>query len=131
MLDLNPDTVVQIAARAREFQTEDSLLPELPPAMPQDDVPVEYAQQWVGDPAYQELKEAIDDLEPDQQVSLVALMWLGRGDYELDEWEAALKYAEEARADSNTDSSADYLIATPLLADYLLEGLNRHGYEVD
>jgi len=131
MLDLNPDTVVEIAARAREFQTEDSLLPELPPAMPQDDVPVEYAQEWVGDPAYQELKEAIDDLEPDQQVSLVALMWLGRGDYELDEWEAALQYAEEARADASADSSADYLIATPLLADYLLEGLNRHGYEVD
>jgi len=127
MIDLNPESVLQIVERAREFQTEEIALPQEPPAMPVDDSPIEYVVQWLGDPAYIELKEAIDDLEPDQQVSLVALMWLGRGDYELDEWDAALEYAAEAR----TASSADYLIATPLLADYLLEGLNKHGYEVD
>jgi len=32
------------------------------------------------DPTYAELKTTIDDLEPDQQIRLVALMWLGRGD---------------------------------------------------
>jgi hypothetical protein len=29
----------------------------------------------------------------------------------------------------HTDATADYLIATPLLADYLLGGLEMHGYE--
>jgi hypothetical protein len=125
MLDLNSESVLHIAEKAREFQTEEIALPQEPPTMPIDDRAIEYVAEWAGDPAYLDLKDAIDDLEPDQQVSLVALMWLGRGDYELSEWAEALEYAEEAR----TTSSAEYLIATPLLADYLLEGLNKHGYE--
>ena len=129
MLDLNPESVTHIAEKAREFQTEEIALPQEPPTMPIDDRAIDYVAEWAGDPAFLDLKEAIDDLEPDQQVSLVALMWLGRGDYELDEWGAALEYAEQARTDFGAVSSADYLIATPLLADYLLEGLNKHGYE--
>ena len=127
MLDLNPESVAHIAEKAREFQTEEISLPQEPPTMPIDDRAIEHVAERAGGPGYLDLKDAIDDLEPDQQVSLVALMWLGRGDYDLEEWSAALEYAEEAR----TNSSAEYLIATPLLADYLLEGLNKHGYEVE
>ena len=57
----------------------------------------------------------------------MALMWLGRGDYEFDDWDQALKYAREAEG----VSTSDYLIATPLLADYLMEGLSLHGYDTD
>jgi len=130
MLDLNPDTVTHIADKAREFQTEEISLPQEPPSMPLDDQAIESVAEWKGDPAFLELNVAIEDLEPDQQVTLVALMWLGRGDYEMDEWQDALEYAEQARDDTGAVSSADYLAATPLLADYLLEGLSKHGYEV-
>ena len=40
-------------------------------------------------------------------------------DYELEEWDEALKFAEETW----TDRTAEYLVGTPLLADYLAEGL--------
>lgn len=126
MLDLNPDSVLQIAEKAREFQSED-LLSSDETAEPTSVEAVEAAAQWHGDPAYIELKQAIEDLEPDQQSTLVALMWLGRGDYAMDEWSNALEYA----ADVQDDATADYLIATPLLADYLLEGLSQHGYDDD
>ena len=126
MLDLNPDSVLQIAEKAREFQSEDLLTLEDDTAASPDDA-VEAAAQWHGDPAYLDLKQAIEDLEPDQQSTLVALMWLGRGDYALDEWAYALEYAAEVQ----DEATADYLIATPLLADYLLEGLNQHGYDED
>jgi len=76
-------------------------------------------------PAYDELKATIDDLEPDQQVGLVGLMWLGRGDYTLDEWGKALADAGE----SWNARTAEYLIGTPLLADYLTEGLDQLGSE--
>jgi hypothetical protein len=56
---------------------------------------------------------------------LVALMWLGRGDYALEEWEDALEFAEE----TYTDHTAEYLVGTPLLADYLAEGLQQ--FETD
>ena len=48
-------------------------------------------------------------------------MWLGRGDYSLDEWDDAIAYAQ----DTWTDHTADYLIGTALLADYLQEGLGQ------
>ena len=127
MLELNPESVAQIAEKAREFQSEEILLPPEPPPVPVDDTAFEYTAEWHGDPGYNELKDAIEDLEPDQQSVLVALMWLGRGDYGMEEWEDALAYAEEV----HTDSTADYLIATPLLADYLMEGLDKHGYDVE
>jgi hypothetical protein len=52
-------------------------------------------------------------------------MWVGRGDYSLEEWDEALTFAEE----NWTDHTAGYLIGTPLLADYLAEGLQQ--FETD
>jgi Mg/Co/Ni transporter MgtE len=121
MLDLNPETVEQIIERAHEYQTSDaaSLLEDEDEAAALEEELEEETYHDVADPVYQELKNAIDDLEPDQQVSLVALMWLGRGDYTLGEWETALERAGE----SWNERTAEYLIRTPLLADYLSEGL--------
>ncbi|HEY7672753.1 MAG TPA: DUF3775 domain-containing protein [Gammaproteobacteria bacterium] len=109
MLNLNPETVRFIIDKAHEFQ------------MLGDDAADDSIEG--SDPAYAELKATIDDLEPDQQVSLVSLMWLGRGDYAPDEWERALT---DARASWNK-RTAEYLIGTPLLADYLTEGLEQLG----
>jgi hypothetical protein len=75
----------------------------------------------------QEVLLEIKDLEPNQKATLVALMWLGRGDYTLDDWEATM---EEA-TDNLTDHTGAYLMGHPLLADYLLEGLSQHGYSCD
>lgn len=124
MIDLNPDIVTHIAALVRDFQTRASMADDADSASePIDGSSEAQLERWSGDPEYLELKSAIEDLEPDQQSTLVALMWLGRGDY--DDWEAALEYANEASG----VTTADYLIATPLLADYLEEGLSLHGYE--
>lgn len=76
------------------------------------------------DLTYQEIKTTIEDLEPDQQASLVALMWVGRGDYTQTEWADAL--AEATR--SATNRTAEYLLTTPMVADYLAEGLAAFGH---
>jgi hypothetical protein len=127
MIDLNPESVRSIISQVREFQTEASMTPDEAPESLADDQAFERLTEYHGDPRYTELRSLIEDLEPDQQRTLVALMWLGRGDYELDDWEDALAYAGEA----DSVSTVDYLIATPLLADFLEEGLNLHGYEED
>ncbi len=119
-LDLNQDTVQVIIDKAHEFHAGVDV------TFPDDTEASErWAKQMVtslgNDPYYQELKGMIEDLEPDQQVSLVSLMWLGRGDYTLDEWDNALRFAEETW----TDHTADYLIGTSLLADYLQGGLEQ------
>jgi hypothetical protein len=120
-LELNRDIVRLIIDKAHEFHSrEDVTFPDEP-----ESIDIEWAQQvapgYSTDPYYQEFCGIVDDLEPDQQMSLVSLMWLGRGDYSFDEWDEALKYAEETW----TDHTADYLIGTSLLADYLDEGLEQ------
>ena len=127
MIDLNPDSVRNIIAHVRQFQTEASMAPELAPESLTDDQAFQRLTEYQGDAQYDDLRNLIEDLEPDQQRTLVGLMWLGRGDYVLDDWEESLAHAAEA----DSVATADYLIATPLLADYLEEGLSLHGYEED
>lgn len=106
-LNISADTVQFLIDKAHAFQVL-------------GDSPLEDAGGY-RDPTYDELKSTIDDLEPDQQVNLVGLMWLGRGDYSLDEWDRALADA----GNSWNKRTAEYLIGTPMLADYLSEGLQR------
>ncbi|TBW35821.1 DUF3775 domain-containing protein [Siculibacillus lacustris] len=80
----------------------------------------------------EELREAIKGLNTDEQEELLALVWLGRGDFTAAEWPAAMAQARESR----TASEADYLLGTPLLADYLEEavsalGLSLEEFEID
>ena len=127
MLDLNPEIVCIIIAKAREFHAkEEMVIPEEPANSSGD-----WAQQVLADHAddltWQEIRETINGLEPDQQVNLVALMWIGRGDFDAEEWDEAL---EEARQ-MWTPHTAEYLMARPLVADYLEEGLISQGYSCE
>lgn len=123
-MDLNPEIVCFLIDLAKEFHTKEEVsLPESS-SSPSDDFATQVLADYESDPTYQELVTQIEDLEPDQQITLVALMWLGRGDFSLDEWDDAL---EQATAEHN-ERTADYLIATPLVADYWREGLNIHEY---
>jgi hypothetical protein len=124
-MDLNPETVHFLIDKAREFHVKEEVTIPEEPLSPSDDWARQILADHADDPTYQEIKATIDDLEPDQQVSLVALMWIGRGDYGSDEWESAFESAGE----SWNPRTAEYLIGTPLLADYLLEGLGALGYD--
>ncbi len=127
MLDVNPETVCFIIAKAREFHAKEEVVIPEEPTGPADSSALEVLADHKDDATYQEMKNTIEDLEPDQQVTLVALMWLGRGDYDASEWEAALDAARE----SWTRHTADYVIATPLVADYLEEGLAQLDYSCE
>jgi len=70
-----------------------------------------------------ELREAILGLNVDEQEDLLALIWIGRGDFTGEEWPAARRLAHETR----NGSEADYLIGTPLLPDYLEEASSQLG----
>ena len=127
MIDVNPDTVCFIISKAREFHAKEAVVIPEPSNSLEDDSPVQVLADHLNDFTFAELKATIDDLEPDQQICLVALMWLGRGDFSIEEWSEALEQA----GDEHNERTAEYLIATPLVADYLEEGLNAHGYECE
>jgi len=127
MLNLNPDTVCFLISMARVFQSQEGVvIPEIADS-PSEDWALQALAAHSGDNVFQQFKSTIDDLEPDQQQEVVALMWLGRDEFSVDEWEAA---REEAR-NSWTESTAEYLIGHPQLSDYLLEGLDLLGYSCD
>jgi len=127
MLNLNPDTVCFLISKARVFHSQEGVVfPEITDS-PSDDWALQALAAHSGDSVFQEFKSTIDDLEPDQQQEVVALMWLGRDEFSVDEWEAA---REEAR-NSWTENTAEYLIGHPQLSDYLLEGLDLLGYSCD
>jgi len=123
-LELNPETVRYIISMAREFHVQEQVSIPEEAMSPSDDWAMQVLANHDGDSTQDELTIAIQDLEPDQQVQLVALMWLGRGSFAIDEWDAALKEA----GDNWNTNTAEYLIGTPLVADYLEEGLNQLGY---
>lgn len=128
MLNINPDTVCFIIAKAREFQAKEGvILPEPMDDSPADNWAVQVLSNHADDHTMQEVSSAIDDLDDEAQTELVALMWLGRGDYLLAEWEETLQAVIEARS----DHPAEYLMAHPQLPFYLEEGLSAHGYSCD
>jgi hypothetical protein len=75
------------------------------------------------DPSEEEIREFIAGLNDDERHDLVAITWIGRGDFEPEEWAEALRTARE-RELRNT---ADYLLGIPNLPDLLDEGLAALG----
>ncbi|HHT0592066.1 TPA: DUF3775 domain-containing protein [Legionella anisa] len=120
MLSLDTETIRDLLDKARQFQAkEDVSFPEVTDEMDALYVLADYQD----DPVYQETIEFIDNLRPDQQATLVALMYLGRGDYSQEEWEDALNFAE----DELTEHTGEYLLSRPTVADDIARGLNMLG----
>ena len=115
-----------IIIKAREFDAKVDPAEPDPGSNPTDDDQREVLEDYAGDPTYAELVEAIEGLNEDEQVELVALVWLGRGDYESSEWDQALKAAREA----HNERTASYLVGTPNLSDELEEGLDKLGISI-
>ena len=70
-----------------------------------------------------ELVEFLRELDVDELNALVGLMWIGRGDFEADDWRDAVA----AAADRHEGPTWKYLLGIPLLPDYLEDALSAFG----
>lgn len=78
------------------------------------------------DRAEPELRAMIERLPQDDQARLVAVMWIGRGAFEPEEWaEAVTTAAEEA-----STPCADYVLGTPHFTDHIETGMSLLGSEI-
>ncbi|HEX3953808.1 MAG TPA: DUF3775 domain-containing protein [Stellaceae bacterium] len=75
----------------------------------------------------QQTVEFIAGLNVEEQTDLLALIWLGRGDYDLDNWDEAVAEAE-ARIEAR---DPDYMIDDASLPEYLGDGLEVFGKSCD
>ncbi|TVP83820.1 MAG: DUF3775 domain-containing protein [Thioalkalivibrio sp.] len=126
MLKINLDTVLWVVHLTREFHAkEEVVFPDYSMDGNDDDWAMQMLADHGNDLTLQELRSGVQGLDRELQVELLALKWLGRGDYEADEWEDALQEA----VDNWSPEMMDRLIATPLISEYLLEALNALGIE--
>ena len=118
-LSISPEKVFFIAAKSRQSDGTAADLNANSGSADDDAVHGSRDRSRTADRS--ELSGFIQNLNVDEQIDLVALMWLGRGDGELDNWNDLR--AEASRAHNNR--TASYLIETPMLADYLEEALSQ------
>jgi hypothetical protein len=122
MPDINPAKVCFIIDMAREYQSEDVGV-EPDASNPSDDEQRIMLTDASDRPIRREFIEYLNDLDVDESAALVALAWIGRGDFDAKEWEEAVAQARE-RAVGPTWK---YLIDMQLLPDYLEEALSAFG----
>ncbi len=127
MLEIEPQTVYRLILKAREFDDKDV------PGTPDEDATmadkaIDVAMHYYADdPVAQDIKDTIESLNDDEQAELVALTWIGRGDFTVDEWDEVVRTARQRRS----NPTADYLLGTPMLGDYLEEGLTQCGLTLE
>ena len=124
VLQIATNKVAFIISLAREFDVKVAPWDETIDA---DDNMEAVLENSAEDSYEAQMKSFIDDLNDDEQAHLVALMWVGRGTYEPEDFQEAV---QTARAERVNETSA-YLTGVPLLADYLEEGLQKLGIELE
>jgi Protein of unknown function (DUF3775) len=126
-LAISAEKVAYIIAKAREFDVKDVVTDPDSGSNAVDDAMLSVLEDHSDDPVVAELRAAIFGLNEDEQVDLVTLAWLGRGDGGVEDWDDLR--AEAARAHNRR--TASYLLGMPLLSDYLEEGLSQLGIAFD
>ena len=72
------------------------------------------------------LHDYISGMNDDERANLVALMWVGRGSFEVEELDYAIEEAEREA----TAPTENYLSGIPALAEHLESGLDALGIDV-
>src|ERR1700686_3628748 len=124
-LSISTEKVCFVILKAREFDVKDvdTSFDDDDGSNPADDRMTEVLEDRPDDPVDQELVAFIEAMSEDEQVDLVTLTWLGRGDGGLEDWDDLR--AEAARVHNRR--TASYLLGIPLLPDFLEEALAAFG----
>jgi hypothetical protein len=126
-LQISPEKVCFVVIKAREFDVKDAVTEPDPGSNPSDDQMAAVLEDHADDPVVEELSSFIGTMSEDEQIDLVAMAWLGRGDYTADDWPSVRE--EAARA--HNQRTAAYLLGMPMLGDFLEEGLSLLGYSCE
>ena len=78
------------------------------------------------DRAEGELRGVIDRLSEDEQAQLVAVMWIGRGAFEAEEFDEAVATATQEAS----TPCADYVLGTPHFTDHIEAGMEALGVDL-
>jgi hypothetical protein len=122
-LRISTEKVCYVIVKAREFDVK--VAPEWldDGSNPTDDDMIRILEDYRDDPTLVELRSFLNALNDEELEDLLALTWVGRGDYTIDEWDNLRGEIQDVR-ESHT---VRYLTRTPLLGDYLENALSEFG----
>jgi hypothetical protein len=125
-LGISLETVATVVDHVRAIQATE----ETDPAQLSEDENSEAAllQENPDDLTEDSLREFIDSLNEDEQAALIALAWVGRGDYGPEEWDEAVRLAAER---NETGDAGGYLLGMDMVGDLLAEGVAAFGLSIE
>lgn len=125
-LGISLETVATVVDLSRALQGKE----ESDPAQLSEDENSEAAllQENPEDMTEDALRDFIAELNEDEQAALIALAWIGRGDYGAEEWDEARGLAAERNEGRDT---AAYLMSMDMLGDLLAEGVAAFGLSIE
>ena len=126
-LTIATEKICFIIVKAREFDVKDEVTDPDDASNATDDNMISVLEDHSDDPVANEIRGFIGAMNEDEQIDLVALTWLGRGDGTIEDWHELR--AEAARA--HNKRTAAYLLGIPLLSDYLEEALSQFDLSCD
>lgn len=125
-LGISLETIATVVDHARAIQATE----ETDPAQLSEDENSEAAllQENPDDLTEDSLREFINELNEDEQAALIAVAWVGRGDYGPEEWDEALRLAAER---NENGEAGNYLLGMDMVGDLLAEGVAAFGLSIE
>ncbi len=125
-LGISLETVATVVTLARALQATEE--PDSPEAVEDADSDAVLLQENPDDISDDALKLFIGELNEDEQSALIALSWIGRGDYGPEDWDEAVRLAGER---NEGQDAATYLLNTDMVGDLLAEGVAAFGLSIE
>jgi len=126
-LNISREKIWYVIIKAREYDVKVEPAEGDDGSNPADDGETGVLEDREDDPTEAELRAVIDTLNEDEAIELIALAWVGRGDFDGTDWDEAKALA----AERHHRRSSDYLLGMPTLGDNLEEGLAALGFTGD
>ena len=128
-LNISREKVAFLIDKAQQFDVKDLRTDPDSGSNPADDNEVDVLEDDGSDSVADELASFIRALNEDEQIDLVALMWLGRGDGTIEEWDQLRARSAERRSGYRNPrrETVRYVLGEPLLGELLAEGLDKFG----
>ena len=124
-ISISAEKVAFLIEKTRQFDVKEGATDPASGSNATDDDMIDVLADTGRDPVVQEITSLVDGLSDDEQIDLLALMRLGRGDAEVGEWDRLWRETRDTRE----QPAARVLLGEPLVSDYLAEGLSAFGID--
>lgn len=116
MLNIEPQKIRHILTKISSFKEK---IDKYPKITTEKDTPY-----ILSDPKYKKMLSTINNLPSEQRATLVALVYLGQGDFKKNEWDQAFSIAENQL----TNHIGEYLLSQEDVVNCVENGLNILGF---